>query len=339
MPTVIAIEAKPLGVGNINSEFHHLYLVKTVTDSRGHVLSEKVIRGSIEPDGSLGTLANVDLAASPDRRSIGMTEARHRTVLDLGGRNAEDVWKVMVQHAVNIDRSHLPYSFDIYRDFPGADLNSNSVAASILHSVGIDRSRNFPVGISPGEAPLYGQIEFMNVSDTIMGTERQDKIYGGAGRDFLSGFGQNDYLAGESGNDRLSGGNGNDTVVGGSGDDVLFGGAGRDILRGDAGRDAFVFNTVNNGATNVDVVSNYSIRDDTIWLDNAVFAALGRPGGVSAGAFWSGAAAHDASDRIIYNAVSGILYYDPDGNGAANQVAIAKMPAGLKMSYAEFLVV
>ena len=68
MPTTIAIESKDVEYEGFNTEFQHLYLVKTVTDSQGRVLSEKVIRGSNLSDGSLGTVANVDLAASPDRR-------------------------------------------------------------------------------------------------------------------------------------------------------------------------------------------------------------------------------------------------------------------------------
>lgn len=119
MPFRIAIEAKPVDFDWFNSGYFHLYLVKTETDSRGRVVSEKLIRGSLEGNGDLGTLANVDLAFSPDRRGSDTPAERHRTFLDLDGRNANDVWKVMVQHAVNIDRTELPYSFDINRQFPG----------------------------------------------------------------------------------------------------------------------------------------------------------------------------------------------------------------------------
>ena len=115
MPTVIAIEAKPVELEGINTGFYHLYLVKTATDSQGRVLSEKVIRGTAESDGSLGTLANADLATSPDRRGSDTPQDRHRTLLDLGGRSAEDVWRVMVQHANNIDVAHRPYSIDIFQ--------------------------------------------------------------------------------------------------------------------------------------------------------------------------------------------------------------------------------
>ena len=89
MPTVIAIEAKPVEFEGIDSGFLHLYLVKTVTDEQGRVISEKVIRGTAGSNGDLETLADANLATSPDRRGSDTPEERHRKVLDLGTRDAE----------------------------------------------------------------------------------------------------------------------------------------------------------------------------------------------------------------------------------------------------------
>ena len=161
MPSVIAIEAKPLEFEDIDSGFFHLYLVKTQTDASGRVISEKVIRGSLEGFDDLGTIAGANLASSPDRRGSDTPPERHRTVLDLGTRNADDVWNVMVQHAVNIDRADLRYSVDIARQVPGDDLNSNSVIASVLHTAGLSVAASLPVDVSRSEAPLYGQLQFM----------------------------------------------------------------------------------------------------------------------------------------------------------------------------------
>lgn len=339
MPTVIAIEAKPLGIGDINSEFHHLYLVKTVTDSRGRVLSETEIRGSVEPDGRLGTLADVDLASSPDRRGSDTPQERHRTLLDLGGRNAEDVWSVMVQHADAIDAARLPYSFDIYQRVPGGDLNSNSVVASVLHSVGIAWTTHYPAGIRPGEVPLYGQLAYMSVNDSLSGTARRDIMAGGVGNDTLNGGAQNDRLAGESGNDRLFGSSGHDTLTGGTGADRLDGGTGRDLLYGNAGPDAFVFDTRPNASTNLDTVADFSVADDTLWFDNAVFTGLGPAGRLPSSMFWTGPAAHDASDRVVYDSSHGVLLYDPDGTGGTAPVAVTRIATGLALSAADILVV
>jgi Ca2+-binding RTX toxin-like protein len=81
------------------------------------------------------------------------------------------------------------------------------------------------------------------------------------------------------------------------------------------------------------------VRDDTIRLENAVFAEAGASGRLGSNLFHRGVAAHDASDRIIYDRSTGYLYYDPDGTGAEVQVAFAKLKAGLSLTAADFLVV
>jgi len=338
MPTVIAIEAKPLEFEDINSGFFHLYLVKTQTDDNGKVISEKVIRGSLEGGGDLGTLAGGNLASSPDRRGSDTPEERHRTVLDLGARSADDVWKVMVQHAVNIDRADLQYSIDIFRQAPGDDLNSNSVIASVLHTAGLSLATSLPVGVSRSEAPLYGQLQFMDVDDKLSGTANADRILGGVGNDTIRSGLQNDSIYGEDGNDILWGSSGDDNLSGGNGNDRLYSGWGNDILRGGAGKDAFVFYS-NPSSTNIDTIRDFSVRDDTIWMENKVFTALGSAGLLKSSAFWTGTTAHDATDRIVYDRADGILYYDQDGTGAIEQVAFTKIAAGLRMTHADFQIV
>ncbi|MGO4523523.1 hypothetical protein AB4097_01530 [Microvirga sp. 2MCAF35] len=339
MPTVIAIEAKPLEFQAINSGFFHLYLVKTQTDAAGRVVSEKVIRGSLEGFGELGTIASADLASSPDRRGSDTPQERHRTPLDLGSRNANDVWKVMVQHASNIDKAGLHYSADIFQQFPGGDLNSNSVVASVLNSVGLDWAKSLPLGVSRSEAPLYGQLQYMNVNDVLSGTAHSDVVQGGVGNDRIKTRQADDTISGGNGNDRLWGDSGNDSLSGGGNDDQLYGGWGNDILRGGAGKDAFVFNTTPDGATNIDEIRGFSVANDTVWLENSVFTAVGPNGRLNSAAFWTGETAHDATDRIIYDQGHGILYYDSDGTGAAEQVAFAKLATGLKMTNADFKIV
>ncbi|WP_281400187.1 calcium-binding protein [Microvirga zambiensis] len=375
MTTVIAIEAKPVEFEGVNSGFRHLYLVKTVTDDLGRVISEKVIRGTAGSNGDLETLADANLATSPDRRGTDTPEERHRKVLNLGSRDADDVWQVMVQHANNIEKADLDYSVDIVRGAPGGDLNSNSVVASVLHSVGLNLSTSLPVGVSRSDAPLYGQLKFMNVDDALFGTanndlilggEGNDRLYGRDGNDRLYGEGGNDQLHGSSGNDRLSGGDGNDTLdgragndaldgggnndrlygsfgddvlTGGSGNDRLYGESGADILRGGSGKDAFVYNAVPSGPADVDTIRDFSVADDTFWLNNKVFTGLGTEGVLKSSAFRTGTVAHDSTDRVIYDRAHGVLYYDQDGNGASEQVVVAKLSTGLKMTHLDILVI
>ena len=137
----------------------------------------------------------------------------------------------------------------------------------------------------------------------------------------------NDILSGSVGNDTLSGGIGNDTLIGGLdidilngdagknllsaglGNDTLNGGAGNDTLIGGPGQDSYLFNSALNALTNVDLVSGFSIADDHVLLGQSVFTAAGAPGTLAAGAFFIGASAAAADDRILYNSGTGASLY------------------------------
>ena len=114
------------------------------------------------------------------------------------------------------------------------------------------------------------------------------------------------------------------TLIGNAGDNILNGGAGKDKLTGNAGDDTFVFKTALNATTNVDMVVDFSLTDDTIQLDNAVFAGLAA-GALAADAFKIGTAATDADDRIIYNSTSGALFFDFNGNAAGGSTLFARL--------------
>lgn len=129
------------------------------------------------------------------------------------------------------------------------------------------------------------------------------------------------------------------TLAGNSGNNVLNGLLGNDILSGGGGADSFVFSTALNATTNVDRIIDFSVPDDTIWLDDAVFTTLNPTGRLAASAFTVGAAAADASDRIIYNAATGALLYDADGTGASAAIRFATLDPGLAMTNADFQIV
>jgi Ca2+-binding RTX toxin-like protein len=94
-----------------------------------------------------------------------------------------------------------------------------------------------------------------------------------------------------------------------------------------------------------DAILDFKPRDDAMLLDNAVFKALGAAGSMDqpvllkAKAFWKGSAAHDASDRILYDPHTGILSYDRDGTGAAAAVEIATLAQNLKITAKDFFVI
>ena len=86
------------------------------------------------------------------------------------------------------------------------------------------------------------------------------------------------------------------------------------------------------------LVARFSHTYDTMRLENAVFTAL--PAGyLSSAAFFNGGAAHDATDRIIYNVATGALSYDPDGTGAAAPVQFAVLGTGLNVTANDFYVI
>ncbi|MCC8997670.1 MAG: FG-GAP-like repeat-containing protein [Nitrosomonas sp.] len=136
----------------------------------------------------------------------------------------------------------------------------------------------------------------------------------------------NNILTGNNAANQLNGGGGNDTLDGGLGANRFTGGAGNDI---------FKFTTKGH----IDTITDYSVANDTIQLDNAVFTALGPVGTLPAAQFRVGTKALDASDHIIYNSTTGALLYDADGNGATAAQQIATLTAGLAMTSTEFVVI
>jgi Ca2+-binding RTX toxin-like protein len=136
----------------------------------------------------------------------------------------------------------------------------------------------------------------------------------------------------------LTGSSASQTIQGNAGNNILNGRAGNDTLTGFGGADTFFFNTALNASTNVDVITDYNVAADTIRLENAVFTGLAA-GTLAADAFFIGSAAHDASDRIIYNSASGALSFDADGNGAGAAIRFATLSTGLALTNADFFVV
>jgi len=180
-------------------------------------------------------------------------------------------------------------------------------------------------------------------ADTLDGGSANDVLYGSTGNDRLLGGSGIDLLIGEDGNDTLIGGSEADTLAGGIGDDTLAGGAGNDQLQGDAGRDFFLFDAALNATTNLDRLLGFTPVDDSIQLENAVFVGLGLTTGALAPAALRAAAgatsAADATDRIIYNTLTGILYYDPDGVGGSSSTSFAVVDNKPILTAADFFIV
>ena len=141
-------------------------------------------------------------------------------------------------------------------------------------------------------------------------------------------------LNGNSGNNLLDGGRGDDTLNGFDGNDILIGGAGSDALLGGTGADTFRFTVTPKASNGLDSILDFSSGEgDRIEFAKAAFRGLGLVAGqFNADQFWSGAgvnAAHDLTDRVIYNTTTGALWYDADGTGRSVAVQIAQLGAGV----------
>jgi Ca2+-binding RTX toxin-like protein len=112
-------------------------------------------------------------------------------------------------------------------------------------------------------------------------------------------------------------------------------------LSGGLGADVFRFDTLPNATTNRDTILDFSVVDDTIQLENAIFSSLAATGTLAAGSFRSGAgftSAADADDFVIYDSSSGALYYDANGNTGAARCRSPVSRSGLALTSLDFLV-
>src|SRR5436190_1850491 len=221
------------------------------------------------------------------------------------------------------------------------------------------RSRSSRPPIRPPRRPWsWSEIRSINLT----GNGFVNELYGNAGLNYLDGAGGGDLLVGFGGNDTYVVDDASDVIYDfvGEGTDILFvqgdyelniqaeielitaysqgstaaqslvgnifgqtiyGSAGANFIDGNGGADVLI----GLGGGNVDQIGDFLSGTDKIALDDAVFSAIGGMGALNANAFFAGAAAHDADDRIIYDATTGNLFYDADGNGAGAAVLFANV--------------
>jgi serralysin len=159
-----------------------------------------------------------------------------------------------------------------------------------------------------------------------LGQYQENLVLTGAGP--LEGTGNTfgNTLAGNDAANTLRGLSGNDQLVGNGGNDMLYGGLGRDTLEGGAGADRFVFDSAPGAAGNADTILDFEHLIDDIVLDDDFFKKLSATAGsaLPAAQFRIGSA-QDSNDYVIYNPVSGNLYYDADGNGSGAAALVATL--------------
>ncbi|MFM6633136.1 MAG: LamG-like jellyroll fold domain-containing protein [Microcystis panniformis] len=133
-------------------------------------------------------------------------------------------------------------------------------------------------------------------------------------------------------------GSSNDDILTGTADnDILIGGLGNDTLTGGAGGDQFTFNNLNEG---IDTITDFlSSQGDKITVSAAGFG-----GGLAAGVaittaqFVLGTTALNASNRLIYNIINGVLSFDADGTNILVPVQIATLSSKPTLTASDILV-
>ena len=176
-----------------------------------------------------------------------------------------------------------------------------------------------------------GTLTFLAANLSVIGTTTYTSIEG------LGGSVYNDTLTGNSAQNILEGAGGNDLLYGGVGDDILYGGLGHDTLTGGPGADFFAFTGVDDisaisGPSDLlaqsDQITDFDPATDMVAFYSRNFAALRNSpddAGHSMGdiqafnldpsqfvAQTTRYATH-TTDRLIYDKVAGLLYYDADG--------------------------
>ena len=108
-----------------------------------------------------------------------------------------------------------------------------------------------------------------------------------------------------------------------------------DRFIGGAGEDRFLFNGPL-GQAHADRLVDFESGVDRVQLATALFG-VDAPGQIAAGSFAlsSRGQAAEADDRIIFNPVTGRLFFDPDGSGAAERQLIAVLDPDSGLSAAD----
>lgn len=240
------------------------------------------------------------------------------------------------------------------------------------------------VGIGSGTLTLTGNA----LHNTIVGNSAANRIDGGLGADQMSGGAGNDtyyvddlgdrviepstggtadlvitgisfslektyverLIASGTGSVVLKGSSLSNTIEGNVGANKLYGGKGNDVLHGGKGRDVFVFDT-KPSSKNADKITDFNVRDDRIYLDNADFKGVGKGTFIKplklASKFFRTfnskkaplQETRDDNDRVFHDKGTGKLYIDQNGKKPGGLEQFGTVKAGLALTAADFMVI
>jgi Ca2+-binding RTX toxin-like protein len=319
-----------------------------------------------DPDGKFQIAGN-ELQLKPGARLDYETKTSHNVtirVTDSRGGTEDKLFTINVDDVPEVVPNRTPISLTLTGNtvqelalngspvgtFSAVDPDNNTLAYKLLTSTGVWAESDGRFTVS-GNKLLVGngvKFDFEQATTQQVTVQVSDGNGGTATQTFtvnVSDLAVENVTQPSAENDIIKAGKGKDILVGGFGDDQLWGGLGNDALTGNAGKDIFVFDTKLNKRTKKDAIKDFVVKDDSIWLENKVFTALGKKGSVTKpekmkkDAFWTGSKAHDANDRIIYDKKKGVLYYDQDGTGSKAAIEIATIKKGLKITEKDFFII
>lgn len=216
----------------------------------------------------------------------------------------------------------------------GADTMNGGTGNDVFH---VDNAGDIVLG-SSGIDAVITTVSYRLANDV------ENLIAYGSSALSLAGGSNANTITGNKGANRINGDDGNDKLYGGAGNDRLCGGNGKDALTGGSGKDVFVFDTRPNKKANLDRILDFSVKDDTIWLDNKYMPKLGKgtpskPRKMSK-SFFAVDKAKDKNDYLIYSKKTGYLSYDADGSGSKYKpVEIALLKKGLALTYNDVFII
>lgn len=152
--------------------------------------------------------------------------------------------------------------------------------------------------------------------------------------DIIAGDNRKNKLLGKNGNDSIEGFGGKDTIDGGIGDDQLAGDDGNDTLKGGPGLDQFFFRA-NPGTLNSDIISDFNPAEDRMFLSAPFFPGI-PTGTLDASRLAVGPSATNPNQRIIYDRITGKVFFDADGSGATEAKLVVTLPTKPELTAAHF---
>jgi len=297
-----------------------------------------------------GTRYGIELGDSATSTGNNIFVGADGTVIGAGGNSDGHVPGVGIAVYgidTNIENRGL-----IFGDETGIILDSfqeSDVSSLIVNKGSIE-------GFSRGIDHRADQILILRNTGSIEGTDQA--YYGSFGIDHIINRGEfigdvdlsggNDIYNGRKTgyvDGTIYGGSGNDRLIGGADDDWLAGSYDKDTLTGGKGDDAFYFMSSLTGSSDADQITDFTVADDTIVLEDDIFSALiGKDltPTIRGGGGRAGQEAHAparSSPYLLYDSGKGTLAYDADGRGGNAAVVFATLDTGLKLTAHDFLLI